>query len=448
MDPKENNEARVRRREELLARRLAEALDQKAPQTASDCPEADMIAAYADQALGPDESARCENHFAGCARCRTILHVLTASADTPLAQKEVARLGELVTATRASAPAATPSLELTRPKFIGWRIRWLAPALGLAAAVAVLLVLRPPWRATDRGPSGTTLVAQAPNAELQPSAPTLAENGAARESASQDTKTESAPAAKKEIEPRAQVQRSALQAARPNSPAAPAAGTQDKSDDGRNSVEAQTKTAPLAPQPAPPPAVSADANAATNRQFASRAPGSTAQSVVVTEAAPVVQQENSAVAGAGQPKAVAELPLNGRDFQPLARLKATGVSSLLKAPSGQIVWRVGAAGSIQRSVDAGRTWTPQASPSSADWLSGTAVSATVAWVGGRQGAIARTLDGENWQTVPPPAQSADAAGKLPDWLAVAARDAQSATVTAGDGRRFTTQDGGKSWQMQ
>jgi hypothetical protein len=446
MDRKENNEAKDRRREELLARRLAEALDQKAPHTAGDCPEADTIAAYAERALGPGESAQCEDHFAGCVRCRTILRVLTASADTPLAEKEVARLGALVTVTRASAPAA-PSLEMNRPKFIGWRVRWLAPALGLAAAVAVLLVLRPPWRAIDRGQSGTTLVAQVPKAELQPNTPTLAENQAARESATQDTKTESAPAAKKEMEPRAQEERSVLQALRPNSPAAPAASAQEKPDDIRTSVEAQAKTAAPAPQPVPPPAISADANAATNRQFASGTPGSTAQSVVVTEAAPVVQQENGAVAGAG-PQARTDLPLNGRDFQSLARLKAPGVSILLKAPSGQIVWRVGAGGSIQRSVDAGRTWTPQASPSSGDWLSGAAVSATVAWLGGRQGAIARTLDGENWQTVPPPAQSADAAGKLPDWLAVAARDVQSATVTAGDGRRFTTQDGGKSWQMQ
>jgi hypothetical protein len=33
-------------------------------------------------------------------------------------------------------------------------------------------------------------------------------------------------------------------------------------------------------------------------------------------------------------------------------------------------------------------------------------------------------------------------------VGVTASDAQSATITAGDGRRFATHDGGKTWQSQ
>ncbi len=92
MDSQDKNESRIRR-QESLARRLGEALDQLKPHGATDCPDTEVIAAYAEQALGPDESAQWESHFASCSRCRNILRVLGASADAPLAEKEVARLG-------------------------------------------------------------------------------------------------------------------------------------------------------------------------------------------------------------------------------------------------------------------------------------------------------------------------------------------------------------------
>jgi photosystem II stability/assembly factor-like uncharacterized protein len=44
--------------------------------------------------------------------------------------------------------------------------------------------------------------------------------------------------------------------------------------------------------------------------------------------------------------------------------------------------------------------------------------------------------------------SAGADSKWPDWTGITARDAQSATITARDGRKFATADGGKTWQSQ
>ena len=101
MDSQDRDETKIRQRQELLARRLGEALDQMKPHGDGECPDAEVIAAYAEQALGPAESAEWEGHFAACARCRKILRVLAASADTPLAEKEVAQLGKLVSAVRA-----------------------------------------------------------------------------------------------------------------------------------------------------------------------------------------------------------------------------------------------------------------------------------------------------------------------------------------------------------
>ena len=143
MDAQDRDESKVRQREEMLARRVGQALDQLQPNGTGECPDAEVIAAYAEQALGAVESEKWEGHFAACSRCRKILRVLAASADTPLANKEVARLGELVSATRSPAEIEGKSAGRPRPRIVEWRTRWLAPALGVAAVLAVWLTLTP-----------------------------------------------------------------------------------------------------------------------------------------------------------------------------------------------------------------------------------------------------------------------------------------------------------------
>jgi photosystem II stability/assembly factor-like uncharacterized protein len=120
----------------------------------------------------------------------------------------------------------------------------------------------------------------------------------------------------------------------------------------------------------------------------------------------------------------------------------------IKARSGRVLWRVGTGGRIERSTNAGGAWTLQPSPSTQEWVAGAAVSDTTCWIVGRNGSIARTTDGEHWEKIAPPSTSADASGKFPDWISVTASDAQTATITASDQRRFTTRDSGKSWQLQ
>src|ERR1700693_2479541 len=192
MDSKDRDESKIRRREKTLARRLGEALDQMKPRGAAECPDAEVIAAYAEQALGPAESAQWEGHFAACARCRKILRVLAASAETPLAEKEVAQLGELVSAVRAPVEITGRSAGRARPRLLDWRMRWLAPALGVAAVLAVWWAMRPPWRATDRSAS-TTLVAQAPKEEV-PLSPAPAElDRLSRVAPRQDQKKDAGP---------------------------------------------------------------------------------------------------------------------------------------------------------------------------------------------------------------------------------------------------------------
>ena len=139
MDSQDRDQSKMRRREETLARRMGEALNEMDARNAGDCPDAEIIAAYAEQALAQAEAAKWESHFASCSRCRKILLVLAASADTPLAEKEVAQLGELVSAVRAPVEITGGSAGARLQGFWDWRTRWLAPALGVAAVLVVWL---------------------------------------------------------------------------------------------------------------------------------------------------------------------------------------------------------------------------------------------------------------------------------------------------------------------
>src|SRR6266853_1987877 len=168
MDSQKRNESRDRLREEALARRVGEALDQLAHRHAGECPDAELIAAYHEKSLQADEIARWEGHFAKCGRCRKILAVLAASVETPLAEKEVAHLGELIAAARAPSEVTVRPIEAIRENRLAWRTRWLAPALGVAAVLAVWFAMRPPWRTANQSSSGT-LIAQAPKSEPSPS---------------------------------------------------------------------------------------------------------------------------------------------------------------------------------------------------------------------------------------------------------------------------------------
>jgi photosystem II stability/assembly factor-like uncharacterized protein len=173
------------------------------------------------------------------------------------------------------------------------------------------------------------------------------------------------------------------------------------------------------------------------------------QTVTVTEAVPLVDTTNSTLGGTINNPNISDLPLNGRDYQALLKLRATGELPVqVKTPSGTILWRAGMGGMIQRSIDAGRSWILQKSPLQEEWLAGAAASDTMCWIVGRNGAIARTTDGSHWKKIASPRLGVDSSGKYPDWINITVAGAQTATIVASDQRRYVTQDGGKTWKAQ
>jgi len=109
----------------------------------------------------------------------------------------------------------------------------------------------------------------------------------------------------------------------------------------------------------------------------------------------------------------------------------------IATPAGLVSWRVGQAGIIDFSSDAGKTWTLQPSGVTTDLLAGSAPSDKVCWIVGGSGTILRTIDaGAHWQKIRPPV--------LEDILSVVAEDALRATVSLTNGSYQTT-DGGATW---
>jgi hypothetical protein len=444
MDSKNRDEARDLRREETLARRMGEALDRFAPGDARECPDAESLAAYHERALAPEEMAQWEGHFAACSRCRKILAVLAASDDTPLAEKEVERLGELVAST-AAPPKVVSRIAIlpARPNRFDWRVRWVAPALGVAAVLAVWFAMRPPWRSAEQAPAGT-LIAQAPVNESP-----LDLNPEARVPSRQAAPSKKAKSDELELKDRAAAQSEPL-AAPADAPAkksldADGVGEIPQSSGAAGRVvqqEGKQKSqssggAGAVEAPAPPPAPQAAASAMAYSRLAQprTAPQSARQAETATESATNAPIQNQ-LAPRISAQAVPLTPVGGN------------FTVSLVAPSGRVRWEAGRAGIVQRSVDGGQTWVSQTSPLTEDWEAGAAISDTICWLAGDRGAIARSVDANHWVEILPPPASADANGNFPDWIRITANSAQSAVIEARDGRRFVTEDGGKTWRVQ
>ena len=120
-----------------------------------------------------------------------------------------------------------------------------------------------------------------------------------------------------------------------------------------------------------------------------------------------------------------------------ARLRqAEAVEIDIRTPDPAVRWRIVGA-RVERSIDAGSSWTPVPTGVTSEVTAGAAPSASVCWLVGRGGLVLLTTNGTAWKrlTFPEPT----------DLSVIRATDARNATVTTADGREFSTTDGGRTW---
>lgn len=461
-----------------MARLLAEAL--RRPVDAASgigCPDAEILAAYAEHNLDAAETSQWEKHFADCGRCQKILAVLTVSGEEPLTGAELERFGRKVAAVEVGAPVTASSsgknkvTPFARPQ-TAWP--WLASAVGIAAAVALWIALRPIPRpvsvaVTAQNNATEPAAPPSPNESLEaranvPPPPAAAQRDAEQQAA---TSLELAPALKKENAPLGQSTDAAARQERAAPQAndeAQVARTQPtlqsqsepvlqaankpiddlaKAKQSENAVATRSATLPsAAPEaaaaavppppsavPSPPPAASPDANL----RVAAPQSSSDANSAQTASAGNTTRETKAA------PNRTVQL-FSAR--QALGGIAATSPGRVVTvtSPSKNISWRLGPGGMIQRSTDRGQSWHPEPSGVTTDLTGGAAPSEDVVWIVGRAGVILRTTDGEHWQRIPSPDPSAN-------WASVQATDAQHATISDGS-LRFATADDGQTWKQQ
>jgi photosystem II stability/assembly factor-like uncharacterized protein len=112
----------------------------------------------------------------------------------------------------------------------------------------------------------------------------------------------------------------------------------------------------------------------------------------------------------------------------------------IQSPDGNVRWRIDGA-TVSRTSNGGATWSEQFTGNATPLIGGSSPAPTVCWVVGTRGVVLLSIDGQSWRRLEFPDSAADL-------VRVTATDANSATVTAADGRVFRTANGGGTWTPQ
>jgi len=203
-------------------------------------------------------------------------------------------------------------------------------------------------------------------------------------------------------------------------------------------AEPTGRVKPDTTEAAPSTPIRADAFASSAVPPAPLPPAAPPQPSAAPQAAADAIAPLAEAAGAA-PNATESVQLRRERAAPAQALAKTSAAAPdIVSPDHAVRWRIRTAGSVDRSTDGGLTWQAQTTGVATPLVSGAAPSPAICWVVGRGGVVLRSTDGATWQRV----GLSDAI----DLIAIRASDAMTATVTAADGRRFTTGDGGKTWR--
>jgi Putative zinc-finger len=311
-----------------VERLLSRSLRERRGETGEVCPDADLLAAWADGALDRPEAASLEQHASTCARCAQILSAVASShPDSPDA----------------------PRLSI----WTVWRAwRWAVP---MATAVVVMGL----WFGSTR--EEVTRPAQAPLVQEPQSSPqaSTAPRTPASPRAVPAPPPEATKAVPKSSEPSFAPERESkaentVQApeGRADAREAKDVAAEEASEGRRQAVAAPATLPPASP---PPPTRPELADAARSRQAEQP-----------RDASPQV----GAMAGARA-----------------SRLEEAQQSLLVRSPDPNTLWR-GRGAAIERSTDGGTTWRVEYA-SGSPIAGGAAVSADVAWFFARGGLVLR-----------------------------------------------------------
>ena len=343
----------------------------------TECSDAETLAAYHEGSLAAEQVASLKTHIASCDRCQQLLTTLEATDQIPAPSVNVILQPAAAKSTVHALPARKRAL---------WQ--WVAPAGALAAALLVWVAVHEntssiiPVKAPS--PSAKHDARQAETAKPLPSAsqpqPPPSDDSKRMDNASSDS-LRALHAAPRSIIPPLPRERAERLSKQKDSPSAAKnfavpPGLDQFADNSLNhsdalsqnelpapKLEAQNQIVIIEPdktetreksvngrRDAPPPKSlqpAPERSASTSPAPSAPSPGS-AQTQVYSESAGIVTQQQ-------------EMGGMSRFKQNEVRLAHSVAEVTIPAPGGQISWRVGQAGIIQFSPDAGKSWIMQPS---------------------------------------------------------------------------------------
>ena len=365
-------------------------LDALARQTfPTDHPSADVLTAFAENALAGDEYRRTVDHLARCSDCREIVFLSVSVVDKPFQGEQHVAAAH------------------------GRRGKWMPRLVWVASIAAVVLVLGSAmtlWRSKS-APSGVQMASKA-----------VSVPAAQRTEQAQPTQPAVAPQTTTEIAVVRPIEKPQAKAARakPVSPnGAETIGMGSSAGIVGGAVPAPSKAAPALTTmvaKTKPATTNAEPGAITIGNAAAAAPAPHVNSFDATEGGPLGAAPGSAGAVLLNPQ----------------------MARSLRVAHPQ--WRITAEGHLEHLTAEG--WTRVLAEHTANFRVVSVVGNHV-WVGGSAGALLHSRDeGQSWQEVTLNTSNGRETATI---VSIQFDDSQRGTVTTDNGTRCTTTDGGGSW---
>jgi len=395
-------------------------------------PEADMLTAFAEQALSQAEREGVLTHLAACGDCReVVLLALPEVVDLPKFEPE-------------SEPEQVLVPIRTRRNWFGWgNLRWAALAAGIAVAVmivrpgmqnqsnqtpAVTAVAKPPVSPTTAQPASSAVISESKAERGIDAAPKEA-NELGRSTARD--KQANAPAPSNEPAVGFMVANNLKKdAGRLDKPVAASAPVTSSLDQPRSMSEVVAVTAASGAVAAP---------AASDRLMAKL------EAPAIEKAKPARDEEVGAKEQKlAAPASRARVAAQASNDAAFARPYTTSAAGLLDADAKMIaLWKV-ADGTLQRSSDGGQSW-QNALKANHPLLCWTTQKADV-WAGGQAGTLSHSKDdGATWETVE---VSSQGQALKSDIMRVEIRGPAEVVLTTADHQIWRTNDSGKTWETK
>jgi len=462
------------------------------------CLDPEILAAYHERTLSPEEVASAKSHIVSCARCQRVLAQLettetldklydTEQVDVPVLAALDATVEphpqpvSLESRSPATFPGSSKVVALSLKKYFS--ARWAAPAGAIAAGLLIWIsvresrinikpaapaptaeVVRNYEQAVPQG-DAENLKDLAPLKELEKQKSEPASPGKLNEARKlpsvlsapglRDEKKDSGAASlfvpEEKSERNRQYSRKSQSAPRPG-PSAAAAQAQTTDSIQRSDPRIAgrvTEQVEVAANATGDDAARADLDKAEPQKVQ---PAPARKSVVTgaaaQPAAPPPPPSPSGAAGGRMQSAEAfaqgEVITSADAARQATYNRAVSKVAFdirIAAPGGKKIWSVGPQGQILYSKDSGLTWLPQFSGVPVNLSGGSAPSDQICWLVGAAGTILRTTDsGNHWQVIRSPI-SGDLGG-------VHAVDAKHASIWDASNRlSYETSDGGASWKQ-